>query len=35
MTARSIDNVPDEVLLHIFAILDGKTLKECAIVSKR
>lgn len=35
MPAKTINNMPDEVLLHIFDMLDGKTLKICFSVQSR
>jgi hypothetical protein len=35
MTDKSIENLPDEVLLQVFSKLDGKSLKESSLVSNR
>lgn len=34
-TGKSINDLPDEVLLQIFENLDGKTLKICTLISNR
>lgn len=35
MGKKVIDSLPDEVLLHIFEMLDGKTLKDCCLTCLR
>lgn len=35
MTVKSIDDLPDEVLLHIFEMFEGITLKICCLVKNR
>lgn len=35
MGAKKIDDLLDEVLLHIFEMLDGETLKLCCLTQRR
>lgn len=35
MTAKTIDNLPDEILYEIFELLDGSALKSCSLTQSR
>lgn len=35
MAKKSIDDIPDEILLHIFVLLDAHSLKEAILTQKR
>lgn len=35
MSAKTIEDLPEEVLLHMFEMLDGKSLKLCCLTHHR
>lgn len=35
MSAKTIEDLPEEVMLHMFEMLDGKSLKLCCLTHHR